>query len=75
MDIPVKNNGNNDWVAYRKLVIQTLDDLKTDVSSIQGTQIQIRLDVRELKVRAAIWGGVAGGVLSFMSILLHLLLG
>lgn len=60
MDIPVKNNGQNDWVKYRLLVIDTLDRLSTDTSEIAETQIQIRLDVRELKVKAAIWGAASG---------------
>ena len=60
MDIPVKNNGQNDWVKYRLLVIDTLDRLSTDTSEIAETQIQIRLDVRELKVKAAIWGFASG---------------
>lgn len=64
MDIPVKNNGQNDWVKYRLLVIDTLDRLSTDVSEIADTQIQIRLDVRELKVKAVIWGAASGFLVS-----------
>lgn len=64
MDIPVKSNGNNDWVKYRLLVIDTLDRLSTDVSEIADTQIQIRLDVRELKVKVVIWGAAAGLLVS-----------
>ena len=60
--IPTKNNGNNDWVAYRALVLDKLEKL----DSIEETQIQIRLDVRELKVRAAVWGGAAGFGLSMV---------
>ena len=60
MDIPVKNNGQNDWVKYRLLVLDTLDRLSTDTSEIATTQIQIRLDVRELKVKAALWGAASG---------------
>ena len=64
MDIPVKNNGQNDWVKYRLLVIDTLDRLSTDVGKIAATQIQIRLDVRELKVKAVIWGAASGLLVS-----------
>ena len=75
MDIPVKNNGQNDWVKYRLLVIDTLDRLSTDVSEIANTQIQIRLDVRELKVKAVIWGAASGLLVSTaISILLVYLL-
>jgi len=58
--IPKKDNGNNDWIEYRKLVLDKLETL----DDIAETQVQIRLDVRELKVRAAIWGGVAALIVS-----------
>jgi hypothetical protein len=58
--IPVKSNGNNDWVEYRKLVLEKL----AKIDKIADTQVLIRLDVRELKVRAAIWGGITAAIIS-----------
>ena len=74
MDIPVKGP-NHDWIAYRLLVINMLDTIELDVSLLQEEQLKIRLDIRELRTKAAIWGGVTGAVLSLFGVLLNLLLG
>ena len=55
--LPKRPNGDHDWIAYRRLVLQQLDDLKSEQKTIKAVQVQIRLDVRGLKVKAAIWGG------------------
>ena len=62
--IPQKSNGQNDWVEYRKLVIQSLDDLKTEQTKIRDAQVQILLDVRGLKVKATLYGGIGGFIVS-----------
>ena len=64
-----KNGARHDWVAYRALVLDKLEKLDT----IEETQIQIRLDVRELKVRAAVWGGIAGFGLSMVVVGVNIL--
>jgi len=71
-DLP-KNGDRYDWIVYRKLVLSKLDTIELDVSLLQEEQLKIRLDIRELKVRAAIWGGAAGGVLSLIGIVISLL--
>ena len=58
--IPKKENGNNDWIEYRQLVLDKLSKL----DDIAETQVGIRLDVRELKVRAALWGGITAMIVS-----------
>lgn len=73
-NIPVKSNGNNDWVEYRRVVLDKLDNLETDVSTLATEQVNIRLDIRELRIRAALWGGAAGGVLSLIGVTLSFLL-
>lgn len=56
-ELPKRPNGDHDWIAYRLLVLQQLGDLKDEQKIIKATQVQIRLDVRGLKIKAAIWGG------------------
>lgn len=70
-DIPRKSNGNNDWVAYRALVLHKLEALfdndiavERDIKEIKDVQIIIRLDVQRLQIKAAIWGGVTAFVVS-----------
>ena len=72
-EIPVRSNGNNDWIKYRLLVLSKIDSIETDVSSLADEQIKIRLDIRELRVRAAVWGGITGGVLSLIGLALNVL--
>ena len=64
--IPQKSNGTNNWIEYRKLVLQSLEDLKVNQKEIRDTQVQILLDVRGLKVKATIYGGLSGFVISIL---------
>lgn len=63
-NIPVKKNGNNDWVEYRKLVLYELSELQACVKEIREEQIKIRLDVKEIKTRASMFGAIAGFIVS-----------
>lgn len=58
--LPKKDNGNYDWIEYRQLVLSNITDLKVDVKEIRGEQVKIKLDIREIKTKATLWGGVAG---------------
>jgi hypothetical protein len=71
MSIPQNENGTNNWVEYRALVLDKLDNLDERADGLLAEQIHIRLDIRELKVRAALWGGLAGGLLGIVGILLQ----
>ena len=64
--LPKKENGNYDWIEYRKLVLSDISTLKVDVKEIKGEQIKIKLDLRELKTRATIWGGVGGFIVGLI---------
>ncbi len=74
MDIP-KNGAKYDWIEYRALVLDKLDNLDERADGLLDEQIKIRLDIRELKVRAAVWGGVAGGLIGLVGIVLQYILG
>ena len=65
-ELPKKVNGNYDWIEYRKLVLSDISTLKVDVKEIKGEQIKIKLDLRELKTRATIWGGVGGFIVGLV---------
>ena len=41
MDIPVKTNGNNDWVAYRALVLTELKTAKEERKEITKKDIKL----------------------------------
>ena len=77
MNIPKKENGNNDWVEYRRVVLSKISsaevdrkEMKADVKEIKEEQITIKLDIRGLQTKATIWGGIGGfivgGVMTFI---------
>ena len=64
--LPKDGNGNYSWVEYRRLVLSEISTLKTDVKSIRNDQIKIKLDIRELRTKATVWGGIAGFVVGLI---------
>ncbi len=67
MDIPKKDDGRNDWVEYRRVVLSKIDsaevdrkEIKSDIKEIKTEQIEIKLNIRGLQTKATIWGGVSG---------------
>jgi hypothetical protein len=53
-------NEPNSWSAYEKLVMNKLDTLEDRVDALDDKLTLVRIDVAGLKVRAGIWGAVAG---------------
>ena len=51
---------NNGWSKYEKLVIDKLDDHDDKFSTIENKLTQIQVDIATLKVKAGVWGGIAG---------------
>jgi len=52
-------NGS-EWNAYEKLVMDTLENLETDVTDLREEIVLLRIDVAQLKIKAGIWGAIAG---------------
>ena len=51
---------NNGWSQYQKLVVDKLDDHDGKFSNIDSKLTQIQVDIATLKVKAGVWGGIAG---------------
>ena len=51
---------NNGWSQYQKLVVDKLDDHDGKFTSIEDKLIKIQVDIVTLKVKAGVWGGIAG---------------
>ena len=51
---------NNGWSQYQKLVVDKLDDHDGKFTSIEDKLTKIQVDLATLKVKAGVWGGVAG---------------
>ena len=51
---------NNGWSKYEKMVIDKLDDHDDKFNGIEDKLTQIQVDIATLKVKAGVWGGIAG---------------
>ena len=50
----------NGWDQYQKLVMDKLDEHDGKFSNIESKLTQIQIDIATLKVKAGVWGGIAG---------------
>ena len=52
----------NGWDQYQKLVIDKLSDHDEKFTSIEDKLIKLQVEIATLKVKAGIWGGIAGRI-------------
>jgi hypothetical protein len=50
----------NGWSQYQKLVVDKLGDHDEKFTSIENKLMKIQVDIATLKVKAGVWGGLAG---------------
>ena len=50
----------NGWDQYQKLVIDKLGEHDEKFTSIDSKLTKIQIDIATLKVKAGVWGGIAG---------------
>lgn len=60
--------------AYGKLVLFRLDALAVDVQRIEDKVEALLIDVAMLKVKAGVWGAVAGAIPATIGIVLTLVM-
>ena len=51
---------SNGWGQYQKLVMDKLSEHDEKFGSIDNKLTQIQVDIATLKVKAGVWGGIAG---------------
>ena len=61
---------DNGWSKYEKMVIDKLDHHDTRFGLIESKLTQIQEDIATLKVKAGVWGGIAGLVPVVLGIIL-----
>lgn len=52
----------NGWSEYQREVMSKLDRLENDLEALDEKVTLLRIDVAQLKVKAGMWGAVAGMV-------------
>lgn len=50
----------NGWNEYQKLVLSKLEEHDKHFENIYKAQNAIRIDIATLKVKAGVWGAIAG---------------
>lgn len=63
------------WSAYEKLVMTQLAQLENDMQAVDEKITLLRIDVAQLKVKAGIWGAVAGLIPGVVMVLATLVAG
>ena len=58
------------WGKWSKYVLHTLEQYDKRLENIEKCQIEIKGDIRELKVKAGIWGLVGGCIPTAAAILI-----
>ena len=64
---------NNNWKEYSKLVLHELETHTTELKSINENIKLIEKDIIMLKVKAGMWGAIAGMIPVAIVILINLL--
>jgi len=56
------NDNNNGWAKYHIFVTEGLERVEAKVDKIDGRVIELKIDLAQLKIKAGIWGALAGSV-------------
>lgn len=60
----------NGWSEYQKTVMHQLEELDADIKALDEKVTLLRIDVAQLKIKAGIWGAVAGMIPGIISAVL-----
>jgi len=58
----MRDGDGNGWDEYKRLVMDKLDTLSEQVSSMNKKLSQVRLDVAGLKIKAGVWGLIGSAI-------------
>ena len=61
---------NDSWSQYQKLVIDKLNEHDSKFMILENKLTRIQIDIATLKVKAGVWGGIAGLVPVVLGIVL-----
>lgn len=66
-------DGLESWHAYRKLILHELSDIADVLERIENRINALELGVNALKIKAGVWGLIAGAIPSLTVIIILLL--
>ena len=53
---------NDGWNEWSKHVLKSLERIDTDLQRVEKGVNEVKLEIAMLKVKASIWGGLAGTI-------------
>ena len=68
-------NAPGDWGEYQRLVLSELADLKRGQASLSDEVAALKTGLEVQKVKAGLWGALAGAVPAGILLLLHYVTG
>ena len=63
----------NGWTSYQKLVLSKLEDHQEELKAVNKRLADLQLSIVELKVKASVWGMVAGGIAGLLPFVIELI--
>ena len=64
----------NGWSEYEKLVMATLERYQTWLGEINKKLEEMNAEIAKLKIKAGVWGALAGMIPVVITILIYLLM-
>ena len=59
----------DDWMEHRQFIVRKLDEQSAEISALHEQVTLMRIDLAMLKVRAGMWGALAGAVPAGLAVL------
>lgn len=59
----------DDWREHRQYIVRKLDEQSAEISALHEQVTLMRIDLAMLKVRAGMWGALAGAVPAGLAVL------
>lgn len=59
-----RHEEENSWREYSRLVLSELKRLDHDIKRLEEAQLEVLREITALKTQAAVWGSIAGLVMS-----------
>lgn len=63
--------GSTGWSAYERMVLGKLEEQSLEIAELREQVTLLRIDFAQQKVKAGLWGGIAGllpGLIGIMTI-------
>ena len=59
----------DDWMEHRQFIVRKLDEQSAEISALHEQVTLMRIDLAMLKVRAGMWGALAGAIPAGLAVL------